>query len=234
MNVLGIIPARGGSKGFPGKHLAVLGGRTLLDWTAAAAKGSRRLQRVIVSTDSEEIAAAARDLGLDVPFMRDAALARDETLILPVIADVLARLSREGYVPDAVALLQVTSPLRRAHDIDAAVDLLETSGADTVVSVVPVPHQYSPVSVMRMDDEWLTPFADGPARTRRQDKPVLYARNGPAVLVTRPAAIATGELYAGRVKALVMDAADSVDIDNPMDLAIAEALLAYRQRAELS
>jgi CMP-N,N'-diacetyllegionaminic acid synthase len=229
MRVLGVIPARGGSKGIPNKHLRQVAGRPLLAYTADAARGSRRLDRVIVSTDDPAIADAARELGLEVPFLRPAALAADETPMLPVLQHALSHLDGAGPTIESLVLLQPTSPLRTAAHIDAAVDLLDRSGADSVVSVVEVPHQFNPVSVMREQDGRLAPFLDGPLPTRRQDKPRVLARNGPAVLVVRARVIAAGSLYGSDCRPLLMTAADSLDIDTPADLDLLDYYLA-RQR----
>src|SRR5688572_5610508 len=168
MNVLGVIPARGGSKGIPGKNLAPVAGRPLLAYTADAARGSRRLSHVVVSTDDAAIADAARALGLEVPFMRPADLASDEALMQPVLQHAVREMAAGGFSADAVVLLQPTSPLRRATHIDAAIELLESSGADTVVTVVEVPHQFNPVSILRLDGDRVVPWADGPMPLRRQ------------------------------------------------------------------
>ena len=226
--VLGVIPARGGSKGIAGKNLALVGGRPLLAYTADAARASRTLTHVIVSTDDAAIADAARGLGLDVPFMRPASLAADDTPMLPVLQHAVAEMAARHVHADAVVLLQPTSPLRRGEHIDAAVSLLVTSGADAVVSVVDVPHQFNPVSVMRMADDRLEPFLDGPTVTRRQDKPRVFARNGPAVLVTRTPVLTAGSLYGTDCRGLVMRAEESLDVDSPWDLTVLEAILARR------
>ena len=229
VNILGVIPARGGSKVIPGKNLAAVAGRPLLAWTADAARASRTLTRTVLSTDDEAIAGAGRSMGLDVPFLRPAELARDDTPILPVLRHLLDALAlAEGYRADSIVLLQPTSPLRRAEHIDAAVDLLLATGADSVVSVVPVPHQFSPVSVLRDVGGRLVPYLDGPTVMRRQDKPVLYARNGPAVLAVRRHTIERGSLYGGDSRPLVMSPDDSIDIDSPSDLELADWLLRKR------
>jgi CMP-N-acetylneuraminic acid synthetase/SAM-dependent methyltransferase len=219
VNVLAVIPARGGSKGIPNKNLATAAGRPLLAYTADAARAAKRLTRIIVSTDDAAIAEAARDLGLDVPFMRPTALAADDTPMLPVLQHALVAMRDDGFAADVVVLLQPTSPLRRAEHIDAAVDLLERSGADSVVSVVEVPHQFNPVSVLRLDGDRLQPFSSGPLVTRRQDKPRVFARNGPAVVAVRASVVEGGSLYGADSRALVMSREDSLDIDSPRDLA---------------
>lgn len=228
MNILGIIPARGGSKGIPNKNLAVVCGRPLLAYTADAAKSSTRLTRTIVSTDDERVAECARSLGLEVPFMRPPALAADDTPMLPVLQHALDAMRADGFDADVIVLLQPTSPLRRAEHIDAAVDWLLRVRGDSVVSVVEVPHQFSPTSVMRVDAGLLKPFLDGPAATRRQDKPRLYARNGPAVLAVRAKVVDGGSLYGTETWPLVMTAEESVDVDTPSDLKFLEYSLQTR------
>ena len=231
MNVLGVIPARGGSKGISNKNLALLGGRPLLAYTADAVKESRVLTRTIVSTDDARIADCAHSLGLEVPFMRPSPLAGDDVPMLPVLQHALQAVEEGGFVVDVVVLLQPTSPLRRGEHIDAAVKWLERAGGDSVVSVVEVPHQFNPTSVMRIEEGVLKPFLDVPMATRRQDKPRVYARNGPAVLATRVAVIKEGSLYGRTSWPLAMTPEDSLDIDTPLDLKLAESVLAVRSNA---
>jgi CMP-N-acetylneuraminic acid synthetase len=231
MRVLAVIPARGGSKGIPDKNLALLCGRPLLAYTADAVKGSRRITRAIVTTDDARIADCARSLGLDVPFMRPASLAGDDVPMLPVLQHAISEMEQTGFSADTVVLLQPTSPLRRAEHVDAAVDWLDRAGGDSVVSVVEVPHQFNPVSVMRIEDGWLKPFLDVPPVTRRQEKPRVFARNGPAVLVVRAGVVKDGSLYGERSWPLGMSAEDSLDIDTPWDLKLVESVLAARSNA---
>jgi len=203
----------------------MLAGRPLLAYTADVARTSRRLSRCIVSTDDERIAEAARSLGIDVPFLRPSELASDDTPMLPVLQHAAREIARGGAAVDVVVLLQPTSPLRRASHVDAAIDLLESTGADSVVSVVEVPHQFNPVSVMRLEHGRLRPLVDGPPITRRQDKPPVYARNGPAVLAVRTRVLETGSLYGNDCRPLIMSASESIDIDSPEDLVLAELML---------
>ena len=149
--VLGLVPARAGSKGVPDKNIRPLAGRPLLAYTAAAALESGVLDRVILSTDSDAIADAGRAAGLEVPFMRPAQLAADDTPMLSVIRHALETLARQGWTADMLVLLQPTSPLRRPEHIRAAVALLLESGADSAVTVVQVPPHMSPDYVMRID-----------------------------------------------------------------------------------
>lgn len=230
MDILGLIPARGGSKSIPHKNIALIAGRPLLAYTCDAARDSRRLTRTILSTDDREIAKAGERCGVEVPFLRPAELAQDETPSLDVIQHALAVLKGdEGYQPEVVVLLQPTSPLRRAEHIDAAVELLLETGAESVVTVTEVPHQFNPNSVMRIDQGRLVPLTEGPQILRRQDKPLVYARNGPAVLAVRRDVLERGELYGSVVRPLEMSASDSIDIDNADDLALAEFWLGQRR-----
>ena len=215
MYVLGLIPARGGSKGIPRKNLASVAGKPLLAWTVDAARSSRELTRVVVSTDDDEIAAAA---GVDV-LRRPGELAADETPMLDVIRHAIDELA-----PDVLVLLQPTSPLRRAEHVDAAVRLLLESGADSVVSVVEVPHRYRPEALMDVVDARIVPR--GETRTR-QAKKLVYARNGPAVLALRASRMGD-DLYAGDCRPFLMDERDSLDVDEPFDLELAELLLQAR------
>lgn len=232
MEIFGLIPARGGSKGLPHKNITPLAGRPLLAYTAQAALQSRRLTRVILSTDDPLIADVGKQLGLSAPFLRPAGISRDGTPMLNVILHALDYLKRaDAFEPDVIVLLQPTSPLRTNEHIDRAVDLLLTTNADTVVSVVAVPHQFNPVSVMRMEGERLVPFLEGPLILQRQDKPIVLARNGPAVLVTRRAVNEMGQLYGEDTRPLIMSQHESVDIDTEEDLAFAEFLLERKIQA---
>jgi CMP-N,N'-diacetyllegionaminic acid synthase len=228
MTTLGVIPARGGSKGISRKNLQQLAGRPLLAYTAEAARESRRLDRVIVTTEDPIIAATAREMGLEVPFLRPPELAADDTAMLPVLQHAARAMRERGFGPDVLVLLQPTSPLRRAEHIDRAVDLLEATKAQSVVSVVEVPHQFNPMSVMRLDGDRLRPLLDVPLVARRQDKPHLFARNGPAVLAVRTAVLETGSLYGCDCRPLVMTAEESIDIDGVADLEYAEFLLRHK------
>jgi len=218
--IVGLIPARGGSKAIPRKNLARVGGRPLLAWTVEAALSSARLTRVVVSTDDAEVAGVARSLGAEV-LDRPAELAADDTPMLDVVVDAFDRLGP----CHALVLLQPTSPLRPAADVDACVDLLLRVGADAVVSVVEVPHRFLPGSLMRLEDGRLVAL-DPDAPLRRQEKPALYARNGPAVLALRPERLDPARgFYGGDVRAHVMGERESLDVDGPFELELADLLL---------
>lgn len=227
MKILGLIPARGGSKAIPHKNIALLNGKPLISYTCKAAKKSKHLTRLIVSTDDKEIAQICIKNGVSAPFIRPQDLAKDETGMLEVVIHALKTLEEnENYKPDIIVLLQPTSPLRTAEHIDKAVGILIETGADSVVSVVHVPHQFNPVSVMKIENEKLVPFISEPQILRRQDKPKVYGRNGPAVLAMRRETILNkNSLYGDDIRPCVMSEEESVDIDTQFDFEIAEFLL---------
>ena len=231
MRVLGIITARGGSKGIPGKNLKLLGGRPLLDYTIDAANDTP-LDRLILSTEDQKIADAARALGCEVPFMRPRELAQDETPHLPVIQHA-ARwlLEHQNYKADIVLTLQPTSPLRSAADIAAALRMLELSDADSVVSVNEVSAHAHPMRMLRVDDTGhAVLFATGqPVRkriNRRQDLPKAWVMNG-AIYACRTDVLFAAEpsLYGDRVVAYPMPIERSISIDTLEDWAEAERAL---------
>jgi CMP-N,N'-diacetyllegionaminic acid synthase len=233
LNILGLIPARGGSQGIPRKNLAPLAGEPLIAHTIKAALAARTLSRVLVSTDDEEIAATARQYGAEVPFLRPGELATDAAPALAVMRHAVQWLvEQEDWPCQVVVYLQPTSPLRRAEHIDAAVELLLAEKADTVVSVVEVPHNMNPLSVMRLSGKELKPFlTQGAQPLRRQDKPRALARNGPAVLaLTRQAVMECNELYSCRTLPLVMTPQESVDIDDAWDLDLAQWIMERRKK----
>ena len=229
MRVLGLIPARGGSKGIPRKNVRDLGGRPLLAWTAEAALAARRLSRVVLSTDDPEIAEVGRRFGLEVPFLRPAELARDETPTLPVVRHALVELEKAGGRFDAVCLLQPTSPFRRPEDIDGCIELLESAGLDAVVSVLPVPPEHNPHWVYFRGEDFLLRLATGEAEPipRRQELPPAFHRDG-AVYVTRRDVLVEGDsLYGRRLGGYVVEMR-SMNLDTPADWERAERLLEAR------
>jgi CMP-N-acetylneuraminic acid synthetase len=227
--VLGIVPARGGSKGVPGKNVRPLAGRTLLEYTARAARESGVLDRVILSTDSPDIADTGRQAGLDVPFMRPAMLAADDTPMLPVVLHALESLARNGWSPDIIVLLQPTSPLRRPGHIRDAVTTLRDTKADSVVTVVELPRHLSPDYVMRIEGGRLQPFLlEGARVTRRQDARPAYSRDGTVYAFWRATIERFGGIYGEDCRPLLIDARESLSIDSPADWDEAERLLAGR------
>ncbi|HBS04743.1 MAG TPA: N-acylneuraminate cytidylyltransferase [Leptospiraceae bacterium] len=230
MKVVAVIPARGGSKGIPRKNLAEVNGRPLIAYSVEAALSAQAMDHVIVSTDDEEIATVSRSLGAEVPFLRPASLSDDVAPMLAVLRHTLEWCESRMDV-EAIVLLQPTSPLRTCRHIDESMALFRSQSLTSVVSVVEVPHNFNPVSVMKLsDDGMLQSFLESSQQiARRQDKPVVYARNGPAVLVCSPVTIHQGELYGARCMPYIMTAQDSLDIDTLEDLKLAEEILSGRR-----
>jgi CMP-N-acetylneuraminic acid synthetase len=213
----------------PGKNVRPLAGHTLLEYTVRAARESGVLDRIILTTDSSEIAEAGRRAGLEVPFMRPAALAADDTPMVPVIQHALTEVSRQGWSPEIVVLLQPTSPLRRPDHIRNAVSMLRDTGADSVVTVVEVPRHLSPDYVMRIEGGRLKTFLpDGARVTRRQDARPAYSRDGTVYAFRRSTIERSGSIYGEDCRPLLIDACDSLSIDSPADWDEAERLLTRR------
>jgi CMP-N-acetylneuraminic acid synthetase len=225
VQLLAIIPARGGSKGIPRKNICLLRGRPLIAYSIEAARRSTKIDRIVVSTDDAEIAEISHALGAEVR-MRPASLSRDDTPTRAVLEHVATELALESYRSDAVITLQPTSPLRTSRHIDEAATLFAADdNADSLVSCIEVPHIFHPLSVMRRNAEgYLEPYLSVPQPLRRQDKEVVFARNGAAIYITRTARL--GEyVFGGRLMPYPMDAENSVDIDTLDDLAAAERIL---------
>jgi CMP-N-acetylneuraminic acid synthetase len=231
VQVLALIPARGGSKGLPDKNLRPIAGRTLIELAARTAAASGVVTRTILSTDSERIAAEGRRAGVEVPFLRPASLAADDTPMLPVIQHAVGFLEEQGWRADIVVLLQPTSPLRRPEHVRAAVERLQASGADSVVTVVELPRHLSPDYVMRLDEGFLVPFLPEGARiTRRQDARPAFVRDGTAYVFWRRTLEETGSIYGRRSMPLLVSARESLTIDTPEDWAEAERRLSQELR----
>jgi CMP-N,N'-diacetyllegionaminic acid synthase len=227
MRVLGLIPARGGSKGVPRKNIKLLHGKPLLWYTAQAALGARRLGRVILTTDDEEIAAIGRECGLEVPFLRPAELAQDNTPTLPVAQHAVRMLEEAGDRFDALCLLQPTNPLRRPEDIDACIELLESSDADAVATILPVPAEYNPHWVFFQEESGLLRLSTGEDAPipRRQSLPPAFHREGSVYVVRRDILMKGNSFYGRRFKGYLLDPAQSANIDTPEDWQRAETLL---------
>jgi CMP-N,N'-diacetyllegionaminic acid synthase len=226
MEVLAIIPARGGSKRIPGKNIADFHGKPVLAWSVEAAKKASKLSRVLVNTDDEAIREVALRYGAEVPFLRPAALAVDTMGIEPVLLDALAWLKEhEGYEPDAIALMMPTNPMRTPEVIDQAIALFEKSGADSVVTVSEARANNNPHWILRKQDDGRVTLFDGTPltaiRTRSQDLPPTYSRNDIAYIL-KPSNLRQDppNLYGDKVELLVLDESFDGDINTPEDLAV--------------
>ncbi len=232
LEILGLIPARGGSKGLPGKNLRLLCGKSLVARAVESGLQSRAVRRVILSTDSQSIADEGKRAGAEVPFMRPEELARDDSPSSAVVIHALEWLAEnEGYRPDILVLLQPTAPLRTGRHIDEALGLLVSKGARSVVSVTPVPGHHHPAWQFLIRDGALCPFLEGSkVPPRRQELPATYTRNG-ALYAAWTEAWIEGALTAGPgAVPYVMEPEDSVNVDGPEDLALAEFFLTQREK----
>jgi N-acylneuraminate cytidylyltransferase len=224
--VLGLVVARGGSKGLPGKNIRVVGGKPLLAWTIEAAAASRHIDRLVLSSDDDAIMDVARAYGCEVPFRRDAALAKDETPAIDVVVDAMDRCP--GY--DWLVLLQPTSPLRTTQDIDAAIDLCMQRGAPACVSVCEV--RQSPYWMYLLEpDSTMTPLLPAHRATRRQDLPQVYTLNGAVYVAKQSWLRSTRDFKAEGCVAYRMPVERSVDVDTYPDLQLIESYLAQRDSA---
>lgn len=233
MRILGIIPARGGSKSIPRKNIKDLGGKPLIAWTIDAAKEARVLDRLILTTDDEEIAGVGKRHGVEAPFLRPKELGEDHTPTMPVLQHAARWLrENENYRPDAVMLLQPTAPFRQARHIKEAAELFEKSEADSLVSVVEIPGHLSPYwAVVTNDEGWAHLFDGKPVRRRiprRQEFPrTAYAHNGAIYLFKTELLFHPEEpnLYGDKVKLYPMERKYSANLDSPDDWAEAEIMV---------
>ena len=232
MDVLALITARGGSKGLLQKNVLSLAGKPLIAWTIEAALQTRRLRRVLISTDDEEIAQVAREWGAEVPFIRPPELAQHDSDHISVVEHAIHWLEEHGAAcSDYIMLLQPTSPLRTAEDIDAAIQIAETRDAIAVVSVCPTKH-HPYLSKRVLEDGTLINFVSSDVTDlRRQVLPLAYALNG-AIYLNRYKSLLDDRTFLPRsTYAYIMPPERSLDIDTPWDFYLAELLL--RDKHEL-
>jgi len=220
-----VIPARGGSKGLPGKNLKALGALSLIGHAVASCHEATRLARFLVSTDSEAIAAEARRHGAEVPFLRPATLASDEAGMVPVLQHAVRWLEANGGPrPDLVVTLQPTSPFRVGADIDETIAKVVETDADSAQTVTEA--AYHPIFMKTLDgDRTVALFHDGHKYVRRQDAPTVYQPSG-AVYVTRYDVLMTeGRVLGADNRAIVRGFEASVNIDTEWDFLLAELVL---------
>lgn len=229
-HVLGVITARGGSKSIPGKNIKLFAGKPLIAHTIEMAKESGVFDRLIVSTDDEQIVEVARKYGCEVPFLRPKELAEDATPHLYVMQHAVKWMQdNENYKPDYVMILQPTSPLRLPFHIKESVELALKSDADSVLSVSLVPKHFHPDWQFIKDEKGrLKIFTGAEVKNitrRRQDLPDTYFKNG-AIFLFKPEVLFTNQpsIYGDSVLAYLMDDKYSVNIDTLDDWALAEKL----------
>ena len=230
MKILTVIPARGGSKGVPGKNIRPVFGKPLLAWTIECALATAGLDRIVVSSDDEAILSVARDYPGIVARKRPEELSRDQTPTAPVVAQVLAAEEAEGHGPfDAILLLQATAPLREPWHVEQAVAALR-EGVNTVISVAEMRDLHPARMYSMSEGNQLTALMPELEIARRQDIPPVYYRNGSIYFVRRSTFDATGSLMAKPAVGYVMADRYLLNIDEPRDMLIADVLMAELER----
>lgn len=227
MKILALIPARGGSKGVPGKNSKLLGEKPLIAYSIESAMACDQLTATIVSTDDEHIADISRKWGAEVPFLRPSELATDEAKSIDVVIHALDFLSAHHRQFDAVCLLQPTSPFRQKGFIDECITAFKQQQVDTLISVLPVPHEHNPHWVFEPDATGLLTIATGDETiiSRRQDLPKAYFRDG-SVYITKTSVLLNQQSFFGQtIGYIVSNPEHYVNIDTPEDWLMAESKL---------
>ena len=223
MRYLCIIPARGGSKGIPRKNVKEVAGLPLIAWSINHALSVSQIDRVIVSTDCDEIADVAIRYGAEVPFMRPEVLAKDQSPSDPVLSHAVEYLEvNEGYYADAIIMLQPTSPYRKPSALSRAIDCFENTGADSLVSVQET-HGFlwnGGFPAVALYD-----YQNRPRRQDIKDTDKLYEENGSIYIIKREAFEQSKNRLGGEITTFIMDKDESIDIDNEIDLMMIEPLL---------
>lgn len=227
MKIVAFIFARGGSKGLPGKNIRPLAGKPLIAWSIEHARAVPRIERVMVSTDSEEIAAVARQYGAEVPFIRPAELARDnspEWLAWRHALDYL--LSTDGVLPDVMVSVPTTAPLRQPIDIENCLDEYEIGNADVVITVTDA-HRSPYFNMVKLNDDETVGLVMPPpvSIARRQDSPVVFDIATVAYVLRPEFVLSNDSMFQGRVHAVHVPVRRSIDIDTLLDFQIAECIL---------
>ncbi len=226
MKTLAVIPARGGSKGIPSKNIADLHGHPLIHYTIKEANEVSGLQLVFVSTDSQEIADVCESLGVAVPFLRPESLGGDHVRTIDVVIDLLDRLEEMyGKSYDQVCLLQPTSPLRKARDIQACMDLMAKESPDSVVSLTLIDEPH-PTKMKKVVDGIIHPYLEGTnSSIPRQELPTVYELNG-AVYLTNTRVLREQHSFFGENSIpYLMPVERSVNINHPIDLRMAALIM---------
>ncbi len=226
--ILAVVPARGGSKGIPGKNIRPLAGKPLIAYAIASGLESQWVSDLVVTTDSPEIQEISLRLGAQVPFLRPSHLATDTALAIPTIQDAVLRMEAlKGFKYDYVIMLQPTAPMRTAADIDEALEKLITNGADSIISVVDV-NNYHPIKMKRLSpDGFLSDYESYPIENPpRQSLPKVYIVNG-AIYAVKRDVLMEGNSFKGKTcLGHVMPEERSVNIDSIVDFKVAEILMA--------
>lgn len=232
MKAVAFIFARGGSKGLPGKNIRPLAGKPLIAWSIEHALSVKRIERVIVSTDSEDIAGVARDYGAEVPFIRPAELARDDSPEWLAWRHALNFLREStGALPEVMISVPATAPLRLSLDIENCLDEYEKDEAEMVITVTDA-HRSPYFNMVKKNVDGTVGLVIPPASaiTRRQDAPVVYDMATVCYVANTEFVMTKSATFEGRVRAVFVPTERAIDIDTLLDFWIAESLLDVRRK----
>lgn len=232
MRVLGIIPARGGSKSVPKKNIKKLNGKPLLQYTIEATNDSKLLSRVVLSSDDDDIISVAKALNLEVPFKRPSHLAQDTSPTLPVIQHALHFFQSQNIQFDAVCLLQVTSPFKTGGFIDEAIRKFSDTECDALVSVQKVPTEYNPHWAFEENTEGFLKIATGETNIipRRQELPIAYHRDGLIYITKTSVIVEQNSLYGNTLGYIESPKEGNINIDTIEDWEKAESYLKSKKQ----
>lgn len=231
MKILGIIPARGGSKGIPEKNIKLLGNKPLLEYTWDSVKDSKLLKRVILSSDSSKIIELAKKLNIEVPFIRPEEVSADDTPSIKVIEHAINFFANRGEKFDAVCLLQPTTPFRKKEMIDEAIMKFEIENFDSLISVRQVPVDYNPHWIFEEKNGRLKiATGDNDIIPRRQELPKAYHRDGALYLTKTKTIVDNKSLYGESIGYIDTTGSPYVNIDTPEDWIKAEKILKRRNK----
>jgi N-acylneuraminate cytidylyltransferase len=233
MDVVALICARGGSKGLPGKNIRPLAGKPLIAWAIQQAQAVKRVRRIMVSTDSKEIAELARAAGAEVPFLRPAELAQDSSPEWLVWRHALEYLKEhEGRYPDALVIVPATAPLRAVEDLEHCLDEYEKGEADVVITVSDA-HRSPYFNMVKAESDGCVSLVIPPDSTvsRRQDAPVVYDMTTVGYVAKPDFVLSRDGIFQGKVRHVRVPAERALDIDTPLDFMIAECLMARGKEA---
>jgi len=225
VRALGLLPARGGSKGIPRKNLKRILGETLVAWSGRALVQAPSIQRAICSTDDAEIAREAERVGLEVPFMRPPDLAGDTAMVKDVIRHVLGVLAEQGEQFEYVVLVQPTSPTVIVEDVETALGLAVEHDLDTVITGFRAGMQHPAVMYTLKPDQTVSWLMEGYHERRRQDYPEVFVRTGLVYVIRASNVLESNSIYGPRVGTHIIDESRAVTIDEELDLQLAERLL---------
>lgn len=224
MKLLAIIPARKGSKGIPNKNYKIFNKKPLIYWTIKAALKSRCFDKIIVSTDSQKIQNFSKKMGVESPYLRPKNLSGDKTNVHKVVKHVINFYKKKHkYIPEAVAILQPTSPLREFSDIKNCCKIFKKFKPDSLVSILKISHNCNPENLYTLKKNYLTQIKKEKKLLQRQQQKIYYARNGASIYITKMDKI-KNFILGGKIKGYEMNKLKSIDINDKNDFIFAELI----------